>query len=42
VVVVGVREPGAAARQSGKTTVELGPKSIQITAGKLVNGDQDD
>ena len=41
VIVVGVGEPGAAARQPRQATVELGPKSVQITAGKLVNGDQD-
>jgi hypothetical protein len=42
VIVVGVGEPGAAARQARETTVELRPKSIQITASKLVNGDEDD
>jgi hypothetical protein len=41
VIVVGVREPGAAARQARETPIELGPKSIQVTASKLVNGDQD-
>jgi hypothetical protein len=41
VIVMRVGEPGAA-RDSRQTTVELGPKPVEIIVAHLVNGDEND
>ena len=42
VIVVGIGEPGATARQAREATVQLRREPVEVIVSKLVNGDQDD
>jgi hypothetical protein len=41
VIVVGIREPGAAPRESRETAPQLGAEPIQIVIAELIDRDED-